>query len=1119
METCPNCGRVSKNDTVYCENCGAMLPQLAPIAHDEKPASSSYIPPVICSICNSENEPDSARCYYCDSVLAEHDTVVSKIDSPLPATYGEIVSQHEDAEQKTAAGTKPVSVTSIPLYDQNAGEPPPEITEGGKICSQCGTLVPPTAMRCDYCGMPTWESEPSGINYSSLSFQNPRGRKLLRWRYLLVASIRDHRPDVIRKRDKGMTRYLAIDIFWPFKRPVTAKNGITGSLVQDLKQDLRRWWRNRLVLVKELQLDSLVLSEQEDAIGRLKNESEILAQLNHINLPTALDFFTNRRRVYLVIEYARGPSLQMVVDALGDKLFLSDNEVIEWIYQLCEILSYLHRNHCVFRDIGPDQVVIFPGGKARLVDFGIARVAKEKRRHDTRPLGTPGYASPEQYGIAQTDERSDIYSLGVTMREILTKKDPPKGPSELRQLHDSSPMISPVFKEVIQKATRVQPSDRFQSVEEMWNTLANNFTNYNWQTWHELVRRILRSNTRVRPEQLANIPISLRPYALIRYAEQHREQDVSWFSDASSMWLNRASEWQAFNKPWVQLRRSFEEQKATHGLLSVLRQMLKLGRQNTVDKLIATLQATISIQCTQKADKGHLSVYYWDMGVILSEVNIASILPLVVLKTPALTTPDLEDLRWILSTGYQGPNRIVVLLLFTDAEGVEKTRQALDKLHFVHAWDVVILSHDEVFGIVTAKNPPQAFRSAVLSQVDLTTVSPFVTRGPALARIFFGREQELQTIIERASSSSFAVIGGRRIGKTSLLNRLHQVRLPTAGVRSVFYDCTTMSDIREFLDASIKNWNPEPPSPPIVTFDELLKSPPTDKPLVLLLDEADSLIVRDKLNDWRLINRLRALANTGQAQVVFSGERMLREALRDPESPLFNFAKELRLGPLDYNAAEELIARPMEQLEIRLINVTSIVQRIYDFTAGHPNVIQMVCHRLIESLKVQNRRYITLDDVKTVIDDPIFLEEDFLNTYWERSTPLERIITVIIAKAEVDTFIDTQMISGQEYGFTYDEHIIELRKSPSILMNRKPRAFSLNEILRLLEAQGLRPAQATVEAALARLTDLRSILRLGQHGCEFAVRSFPWALLSVASFEDQMISLITQYQQDSMEAN
>ena len=98
---------------------------------------------------------------------------------------------------------------------------------------------------------------------------------------------------------------------------------------------------------------------------------------------------------------------------------------------------------------------------------------------------------------------------------------------------------------------------------------------------------------------------------------------------------------------------------------------------------------------------------------------------------------------------------------------------------------------------------------------------------------------------------------------------------------------------------------------------------------------------------------LRALATGGGVRVVLSGERVLREALAESDGPLFNFANDKPLGPLEDAAVDQLVAYPLKQLGIGLVNEQQIVRRIRDFTSGHPNVIQRLCRRLLETPTVK----------------------------------------------------------------------------------------------------------------------------------------------------------------------
>jgi len=318
---------------------------------------------------------------------------------------------------------------------------------------------------------------------------------------------------------------------------------------------------------------------------------------------------------------------------------------------------------------------------------------------------------------------------------------------------------------------------------------------------------------------------------------------------------------------------------------------------------------------------------------------------------------------------------------------------------------------------------------------------------------FSGREEELRTIAGKVGISSYVLIGGRRFGKTSVLLRLHRLRLPAAGFRTLYHDCATTPTYEAFFAATVYDWRPKrPPDAPTV-FGDLLQFPPTDEPLVLLLDETDKLIHADRADGWRLFNTLRALANSGRAQVVLSGERTLRDALHDSTSPLFNFPNEMLLHPLDFRAVEELVTRPMKQLEIELVDKIAVVRRIYDFTSGHPNIVQRLCSRLIERLNEQSTRRITLDDVEAVIESTDFIRKVFLETYFSRASTLEHLCAILMAAST------------------------NLR--------------TLTSVHEALAKSGVAATLNQVDAALERLVDLRSILGRTPEGYDFAVTAFP----------------------------
>jgi hypothetical protein len=484
-------------------------------------------------------------------------------------------------------------------------------------------------------------------------------------------------------------------------------------------------------------------------------------------------------------------------------------------------------------------------------------------------------------------------------------------------------------------------------------------------------------------------------------------------------------------------------------------------------------------RCTpDQLRESRFAAFWLDTGTAFENLRIPN--PMLVLASAErqFSPEAIEKLRSLLvSSGIGSGSRIALLLLFCETDALSTARRHIVRaLGSVFAYDVVVVNHGELLAVGAAADAQQSLRRTVLPQVNLVTVAPYVTNGPTPPHFFFGREHELREIVDHATSASYVITGGRRVGKTSVLNCLHSMRLPAKNLRTLYHDCSTTPTFADFLAAPLRDWQPAAPVSAPATFGDLLQAPPHDKPLVLLLDEADKLIPSDRAANWRLFNTLRALVNAGHAQIVLSGERTLRDAMRDPTSPLFNFVNEILLGPLDYRAVEELVTRPMKQLELSLFEEQTLVRQIWAFTSGHPNVVQRLCRRLVERINQQGKRSITPDDVDAVIADPQFQEQDFLETYWWAASPLEKIITLLLAQ--------------------------------------KAKTYRLKEVRQLLETQAaIIPGAAETKAALDRLVDLRSILRRSSAGYEFAVEAFPMVLANTTTVEDLLEVFVEEYQQ------
>jgi tRNA A-37 threonylcarbamoyl transferase component Bud32 len=228
---------------------------------------------------------------------------------------------------------------------------------------------------------------------------------------------------------------------------------------------------NETVAIKEMSQDGLSPQEVKEALDAFRFESDTLMRLRHPNLPRVYAHFFEGARHYLVMEFIDG---QTVEQRLGDaKGALPETEVMGWAEQLCSALSYLHaqRPPIIFRDLKPSNVMITRAGKVKLIDFGIARVFAPGRTRDTQILGTPGFAPPEQYGKAQTDARADVYALGCTLYQLLSNYDPATTPFALPPLNTRNAKVSPHIQLAIERATKLDRDQRFQSVAEFEQAL------------------------------------------------------------------------------------------------------------------------------------------------------------------------------------------------------------------------------------------------------------------------------------------------------------------------------------------------------------------------------------------------------------------------------------------------------------------------------------------------------------------------------------------------------------------------------------------------------------------------------------------------------------------------
>ncbi len=221
---------------------------------------------------------------------------------------------------------------------------------------------------------------------------------------------------------------------------------------------------------------TLELREAED---QFRVEATILSALAHPAIPKVRDFFVESRtkRQYLVMDLLEGENLKTLLEQRGTPF--ESERVVKWLAALCDILTYLHTQKphpVIHRDVNPRNLLLTADGSLKLVDFGIAKVARAgARTQGAARAVSPPYSPMEQYGSG-TDERSDIYALGVTAYQLLTNQLPPEAPDRATQLlvppRELNPDIPQWLNDALLKAMAREPAARLSSAQEFKRALA-----------------------------------------------------------------------------------------------------------------------------------------------------------------------------------------------------------------------------------------------------------------------------------------------------------------------------------------------------------------------------------------------------------------------------------------------------------------------------------------------------------------------------------------------------------------------------------------------------------------------------------------------------------------------
>lgn len=232
----------------------------------------------------------------------------------------------------------------------------------------------------------------------------------------------------------------------------------------------------RVVAIKTIPLN---VEDSEVLVHRLQREAKSVGQLEHPNIVTLYDAGEASGLFYMAMQFIQGETLR---DRISRQRWFSLKEIQEFFRQICAALDYAHRQGVVHRDIKPSNIMITPDEVVKLTDFGIAKLAGTGTTNPGMIMGTPSYMSPEQALGKPLDGRSDIFSLGSILYELITGEQAFPGLNATtvmyRIVHEPplpittlQPGLDPALEAIVLKALAKQPEQRFQTCAEFAATL------------------------------------------------------------------------------------------------------------------------------------------------------------------------------------------------------------------------------------------------------------------------------------------------------------------------------------------------------------------------------------------------------------------------------------------------------------------------------------------------------------------------------------------------------------------------------------------------------------------------------------------------------------------------
>ena len=444
--------------------------------------------------------------------------------------------------------------------------------------------------------------------------------------------------------------------------------------------------------------------------------------------------------------------------------------------------------------------------------------------------------------------------------------------------------------------------------------------------------------------------------------------------------------------------------------------------QIRIKEFFSLFAKELDFQIRQIRFHSHFSVCYLDMSDIRIEVSEET--PFFHIHPDTLKNLTIDEIFYHIKNSLYSKN-LQEKICFIYFDGKNSILQELIKSSYL---DVVLLCKTDITKLLSADHKRAVLVKLILEQHGISIISPFSYTRIPIGAMFYGRKEQMNKLIRSNFEINFAVVGSRRIGKTTLILNLKKYLEKEKMFRPVFLDCYRIHTISEFITLIVSELDVRSSQKVnISTFHDFMTRMKSKykKKLILILDEIDELLEYDKTCNWQLSRIFHTMASEGVCKIIIAGYRRLYQEINNQHSPLFKYYEQIRLKELDDVFARQLILEPLDDIGIRIKDRSGFSEKIMVLTSNHPQFIQFFCSQLIDLLNKENRNNVTVEDVIKVEQQNEYFHF-VMDTLLMNTDHFQQLI--VYEMAEYENFDEELVIKKLKENYQLDLSVTSIQK-------------------------------------------------------------------------------------------